>query len=75
MAMKHAQKLMTIYARQLETLNKHRGEGQQKVTVEHVIVTAGGRAERAPAGLEHRAETPMEEIPPAEKAPRGKTRR
>ena len=55
--------------------------------MEHVIVAAGGRAivgsvetggaraGRAPAGLEHRAETPMEEIRPAEKAPRGKTRR
>ena len=44
MALKHAQKLMTLYAKQLETLNKHRGKGQQKVTVEHVNVAAGGQA-------------------------------
>ena len=28
----------------LEALNRHRGKGQQKVTVEHVHVHAGGRA-------------------------------
>jgi hypothetical protein len=44
MALKHAQKLMALYAKQLETLNKHRGKGQQKVTVEHVNVEAGGQA-------------------------------
>ena len=35
---------MALYARQLETLNKHRGKGQQKVTVEHVHVAEGGQA-------------------------------
>ncbi|MBY6217879.1 hypothetical protein [Qipengyuania aquimaris] len=44
MAFKHAHKLMALYARQLETLNKHRGKGQQKVTVEHVNVEKGGQA-------------------------------
>lgn len=44
MALKHAQKLMALYAKQLETLNKHRGKGQQKVTVEHVHVADGGQA-------------------------------
>ena len=44
MALKHAQKLMTLYTQQLATLNKHRGKGQQKVTVEHVNVQAGGQA-------------------------------
>ena len=34
--LKHAAKLMSIY--------KHRGKGQQKVTVEHVHVEAGGQA-------------------------------
>lgn len=43
-SLKHAAKLMSIYARQVETLNKHRGKGQQKVTVEHVHVAAGGQA-------------------------------
>ena len=28
----------------LEALNRHRGKGQQKVTVEHVTVNAGGQA-------------------------------
>jgi hypothetical protein len=28
----------------LEALNRHRGKGQQKVTVEHVHVHAGGQA-------------------------------
>ena len=44
MALKHAQKLMTLYAQQLAALDKHRGKGQQKVTVEHVHVEAGGQA-------------------------------
>ncbi len=43
-ALKHAQKLMTLYTQQLAALNKHRGKGQQKVTVEHVNVQAGGQA-------------------------------
>ena len=44
MALKHAHKLMALYTQQLATLNKHRGKGQQKVTVEHVNVEAGGQA-------------------------------
>lgn len=44
MALKHAQKLMTLYTQQLATLDKHRGKGQQKVTVEHVHVHSGGQA-------------------------------
>lgn len=43
-ALKNAQKLMTLYTQQLAALNKHRGKGQQKVTVEHVHVEAGGQA-------------------------------
>ncbi len=54
-ALKHAHKLMTLYTQQLATLNKHRGKGQQKVTVEHVNVEPGGQAivgnvEMGPAG-------------------------
>jgi hypothetical protein len=37
-------KLMNVYTRQVETLNKHRGKGQQKMTVEHVHVNEGGQA-------------------------------
>lgn len=42
--MRHAERLSRIYAQQVDTLNKHRGKGQQKVTVEHVTVNAGGQA-------------------------------
>ena len=40
----HASKLSRTYATLLETLNRHRGKGQQKVTVEHVHVHQGGQA-------------------------------
>ena len=43
-SLKHAAKLLAVYCRQLETLDKHRGKGQQKVTVEHVHVHDGGQA-------------------------------
>jgi hypothetical protein len=43
-ALKHAHKLMSLYTQQLAALNKHCGKGQQKVTVEHVNVAAGGQA-------------------------------
>jgi hypothetical protein len=39
-----ANKLSRTYAVLVETLNKHRGKGQQKVTVEHVHVHSGGQA-------------------------------
>jgi hypothetical protein len=39
-----ANKLSRTYAALLEALNRHRGKGQQKVTVEHVHVHAGGKA-------------------------------
>ena len=39
-----ANKLSRTYAALLEALNRHRGKGQQKVTVEHVHVHAGGQA-------------------------------
>lgn len=39
-----ATKLLQLYIRQLEALDKHRGKGQQKITVEHVHVEAGGQA-------------------------------
>ena len=37
-------KLSRTYAIHMETLDKHRGKGQQKVTVEHVHVHQGGQA-------------------------------
>src|SRR5438477_1312818 len=39
-----ANKLSRTYAALLDALNRHRGKGQQKVTVEHVHVNAGGQA-------------------------------
>src|ERR1700736_3145597 len=39
-----ANKLSRTYAVLLDALNHHRGKGQQKVTVEHVHVHAGGQA-------------------------------
>lgn len=42
--LREAQKMMGLYTRQLEALNRNRGKGQQKVTVEYVNVEAGGQA-------------------------------
>ena len=79
MALKHAQKLMTLYAKQLETLNKHRGKGQQKVTVEHVHVAAGGQAivgnvdtggrtsNASQVAIEHSPDMPLAKALPAKK--------
>jgi hypothetical protein len=39
-----ANKLSGTYAALVEALNRHRSKGQQKVTVEHVHVHAGGQA-------------------------------
>src|SRR4051812_23901855 len=43
-ALNQANKLSRTYAALVEALNRHRGKGQQKVTVEHVHVHAGGQA-------------------------------
>ena len=40
----HANKLSRTYATLLEALNRYRGKGAQKVTVEHVHVHEGGQA-------------------------------
>ena len=42
--LRHAEKLLATYARQLEVLDKRRGNGQQPVTVKYVNVEAGGQA-------------------------------
>ena len=39
-----ANKLSRTYATLVEALNRHRGKGQQKISVEHVHVHAGGQA-------------------------------
>lgn len=42
--LRSAQKLMALFTRQMEALNRHRGKGQQKVTVEYVNVEPGAQA-------------------------------
>src|SRR5262245_60160025 len=43
-SLSQANKLSRSCAVLIEALNRHRGKGQQKVTVEHVTVNAGGQA-------------------------------
>src|SRR5262245_58343264 len=43
-ALNQANKLTRSFSMLLDTLNRHRGKGQQKVTVEHVHVHSGGQA-------------------------------
>ena len=43
-SLSQANKLSRTYAVLLDALNRHRGKGQQKVTVEHVHVHSGGQA-------------------------------
>lgn len=43
-ALNHASKLCRTFATLLDALNRYRGKGQQKVTVEHVHVQPGGQA-------------------------------
>lgn len=39
-----ANKLMRTYTIQMEALNRYRGKGQQKMTIEHVNINSGGQA-------------------------------
>lgn len=73
--LKHGAKLMQLYEKQVAALDKRRGQGQQKITVEHVTVQAGGQAivgnvvaggQPAPAPP---ADTPSSETPALEHAP------
>src|ERR687887_1087934 len=43
-SLSQANKLSRASAALIEALNRHRGKGQQKVTVEHVHVHSGGQA-------------------------------
>jgi hypothetical protein len=74
--LKHAAKLMSLYTQQVAALDKHRGGGRQKITVEHVTVEAGGqaivgnvnhgsgskrkRAEAPQAGIVHNSDAPLD---------------
>ncbi len=42
--LKDSTKLTRTFIAQMEALDKHRGKGQQKMTVEHVHVNEGGQA-------------------------------
>jgi hypothetical protein len=58
-----ANKLSRTYTVLLDALNRHRGKGQQKVTVEHVHVHSGGQAvvgmvETSDAGSQPKSEGP-----------------
>lgn len=85
LSLKHAQKLMALYTQQLAALNKHRGKGQQTVTVEHVNVQPGGQAivgtvtadrrgkrRGADPAIEHKPAVPIQEAEPKAKALRRK---
>lgn len=61
--LKHAEKLMAVYTKQIEALNKHRGKGQQKITVKHVNVEAGGQAIVGNVEARKPASVSKEEIP------------
>lgn len=84
--LKHAEKLMSVYAKQVDTLNKHRGKGQQKITVQHVNVGPGGQAivgnvdaKEATSKQSTQMLTDDKEVPidvtPAKKAPKPKSRK
>lgn len=72
MALKHAHKLMSLYTQQLAALDKHRGKGQQKITIERVNVESGGQAivghvdagaARLPPPAEHQAPPRIDHTP------------
>ena len=44
LAVNSANKLTRTYTAQMEALNRYRGKGQQKMTVEHVHINSGGQA-------------------------------
>ena len=61
-------KLSRTYVALVEALNRHRGKGQQKVTVEHVHVHQGGQAivghvehKREGGGEKKRGSTPCKD--------------
>ena len=60
-----ANKLSRTYAVLLDALNRHRGQGQQKVTVEHVHVHQGGQAIVGAVNSEGRGSKKAERRPDA----------
>jgi hypothetical protein len=76
-ALKHAAKLSRTYADLVLALDKHRGKGEQRVSVEHVHVHKGGQAivgavhqgGGVPANSEERPHTPALTHEPGEALP------
>jgi hypothetical protein len=61
--LKHAAKFLAIFTGQMDALNKNRGKGQQKTTVEHIHVEAGtnaivGNAQTMPSPATGSAKSP-----------------
>jgi hypothetical protein len=69
--LKHAVRLMSVYERQVAALDKHRGGGQQNVTVKYVHVAEGGQAIVGNVTRNGVAAMQETEVPPALQAPSG----
>ena len=67
--LKHAVRLMSVYERQVAALDKHRGKGQQNVTVKYVHVAEGGQAIVGNVTRNGVAAVQETEAPPALQAP------
>jgi hypothetical protein len=63
--LKHAARLLSIFPAQLDALNKNRGKGQQKVTVEHLYVGPGANAVVGNVQASPHPETDSTKSPPA----------
>jgi hypothetical protein len=61
-----AVKLLRTYTMQMEALQRYRGKGEQKMTVEHVHVYQGGQAIVGAVHQGGRAQTKTEEQPHAQ---------
>jgi hypothetical protein len=69
-SLSQAQRLMSLYTQQMAALDKHRGKGQQRITVERVQVAAGGQAI---VGDVHAPSAAVAQQPMALEAPREDT--
>lgn len=62
-----AERLMGLYTRHLAALDKHRGRGQQNITVRHVNVASGGQAIVGNVGAGKSNAAPVDTVPALEK--------
>jgi hypothetical protein len=63
--LKHAGRLLSVFERQVAALDRHRGGGQQNVTVKYVHVAEGGQAIVGNVTRNGAAAVPKAEAPPA----------